>query len=106
MTFRPGLAHNDRLVLHKFDKSIFEKNARKTDTANTKSVCFLDLETTGLNSSTDKIVELHKTCVDSDTGELVKVLDSHESFNDPDITMTQKNISIHESQMKWLKVFY
>ena len=57
MTFRPGLAHNDRLVLHKLQKYL-EKNARKTDTANTKSVCFLDLETTGLNSSTDKIVEL------------------------------------------------
>ena len=97
MTFRPGLAHNDRLVLHKFDKSIFERNTRKTDTANTKSVCFLDLETTGLNSSTDKIVELaiKLVSVDSGTGELIEVLDSYESFNDPDITMTQKNISIH-----------
>ncbi len=97
MTFISNLINQDKITLKKFTKSLIDKTQNDLSGESGKSISFLDLETTGLNSDTDKIVEIaiKQVLIDTDSGRLLKIVDSYESFNDPGIKMTEKNISIH-----------
>lgn len=97
MTFITSLVHNDQITLKKFMTNLIDTARLDVDNENAKSICFLDLETTGLNSESDKIVEvaLKQVLIDTGSGELIKIVDSYESFNDPQFIMNDHNISIH-----------
>jgi len=75
---------NKEIVLKKF-LGDFHLNMVIDYPENYKKVCFLDLETTGLNLLEDKIIEiaLKLAVIDCDNGELLDVLDEYQSFNDP-----------------------
>jgi DNA polymerase III subunit epsilon len=86
MTFLNTLIKNDGTIeLKKFDGSSlpnFDENYNKDCT----KVCFLDLETTGLDTSNDKIIEIAVkiAAINKESGQLVGVLDNYQSFQDPE----------------------
>ncbi len=97
MPFRPYVFGDDESVLlKKFDGSLLLGIELDYIDDDIKKICFLDLETTGLNIS-DMIVELaiKLVAIEKHTGRLIKILDSYESFNDPGFTMDERNIAIH-----------
>tara|TARA_B100001250_G_C19751870_1_gene768124 strand:+ start:376 stop:1236 length:861 start_codon:yes stop_codon:yes gene_type:complete len=98
MSFRPELIiNNDHIILKKFDSSIFPESKNISNDDKARMICFLDLETTGLNSNKDQIVEIaiKLVSINEIDGQLLGVVDSYESFNDPKIVMDEKNIAIH-----------
>jgi len=98
MSFRSELIiNNDHIILKKFDSSIFPESKNIPNADKARMICFLDLETTGLNSDKDQIVEIaiKLVSINEIDGQLLGVVDSYESFNDPKIVMDEKNIAIH-----------
>ena len=77
---------NQTIELEKFDGSHF--TSLPTDYSNDHStkICFLDLETTGLNTQDCKIIEFAAklTAIDNTSGELLGIVDEYQSFNDPE----------------------
>ena len=77
---------NQTIELEKFDGSHF--TSLPTDYSNDDStkICFLDLETTGLNTQDCKIIEFAAklTAIDNTSGELLGIVDEYQSFNDPE----------------------
>ena len=75
---------NQTIELEKFDGSHF--TSLPTDYSNDHStkICFLDLETTGLNTQDCKIIEFAAklTAIDNTSGELLGIVDEYQSFND------------------------
>jgi len=85
-------AHGE-IKLYKFDgKSlpapIFNYNYEKIST----KICFLDLETTGLDKKEDKIIELAVkiAAIDKQSGELIGILDEYQAFEDPKEPIDEK----------------
>ena len=87
MSFIKNIINKDQKIeLYKFDGSTLPEPILNYnyDEECTK-VCFLDLETTGLNKNEDKIVEIgiKLAAIDKKTNKLVGILDSYQSFQDP-----------------------
>ena len=97
MSFKKDLHNEDgKVTLEKFDENLFNFSNQENLDIEVKNLCFLDLETTGLNHD-DEIVELAIKLVEINVnnGELIRINDSFESFNDPGFEMDEKNIAVH-----------
>ena len=79
--------------LYKFDgKSLPAPIFNYDYDKNSTKVCFLDLETTGLDKKEDKIIELavKVAAIDKQSGELIGILDEYQSFEDPKEPINEK----------------
>ena len=87
MAFLNQIINNDQKIqLYKFAGEGFVRLPDDYHNDNAVKVCFLDLETTGLNKDTCKIIEFagKVTAIDKSNGELLGIVDEYESFNDPE----------------------
>ena len=87
MTFLDKIiTDNQKIELYKFNGESFVELPNDYHNDNAIKVCFLDLETTGLNKETCKIIEFagKLTAIDKNNGELLGIVDKYESFNDPE----------------------
>ena len=77
--------HDKKIELYKFEGESFTSLPKDYHNDNAVKVCFLDLETTGLQKDC-KIIEFAAkiTAIDKNSGELLGVVDEYESFNDPE----------------------
>jgi DNA polymerase III subunit epsilon len=86
MTFINTLIKEDKTIeLIKFDGSSFPAFDNNCNEDYTK-VCFLDLETTGLDTANDKIIEIAVkiAAINTETGLLIGIIDQYQSFQDPE----------------------
>jgi len=87
MAFLNQIINNDQKIqLYKFAGEGFVRLPDDYHNDNAVKVCFLDLETTGLNKDTCKIIEFagKVTAIDKSNGALLGIVDEYESFNDPE----------------------
>ena len=87
MTFLKKLIHDSQKIeLKKFDGKDFIVLPPDYHNENSVKICFLDLETTGLNNQACKIIEFAAklTAIDNVSGELLGIVDEYQSFNDPE----------------------
>jgi len=77
--------HDKKIELYKFERESFTSLPKDYHNDNAVKVCFLDLETTGLQKDC-KIIEFAGkiTAIDKNSGELLGIVDEYESFNDPE----------------------
>ena len=77
---------NNKIELYKFVGENFVNLSKEYQNESALKVCFLDLETTGSNKETSKIIEFagKLTAIDKNNGELIGIIDSYQSFNDPE----------------------
>ena len=86
MTFLKNLIDsNGTIKLKNYDGSslpVFDKNYNEDYT----KVCFLDLETTGLDTTNDKIIEIAVkiAAINKESGLLIGIIDKYQSFQDPE----------------------
>tara|TARA_B100000902_G_scaffold94207_1_gene97169 strand:- start:1869 stop:2732 length:864 start_codon:yes stop_codon:yes gene_type:complete len=80
------ITDNQKIELYKFSGESFVDLPNDYHNDHAVKVCFLDLETTGLNKDTCKIIEFagKLTAIDKNSGELLGIIDEYESFNDPE----------------------
>jgi DNA polymerase-3 subunit epsilon len=93
MAFLNQIINNDQKIqLYKFAGEGFVRLPDDYHNDNAVKVCFLDLETTGLNKDTCKIIEFagKVTAIDTSNGELLGIVDEYESFNDPEESIEQE----------------
>ena len=94
MAFLDNLIGADgEIRLYKFDgKSLPAPIFNYDYDKNSTKVCFLDLETTGLDKKEDKIIELavKVAAIDKQSGELIGILDEYQSFEDPKEPINEK----------------
>ena len=86
MTFLNNIIDKDKKIeLYKFEGDNFINLPKDYYNNDAVMVCFLDLETTGLQKDC-KIIEFagKVTAIDKNTGELLGIVDEYESFNDPE----------------------
>jgi len=83
--------------LYKYEgKDLQDYNNQNLEKLNSTSdrirICFLDTETTGLNHSKDKIIEVALKCVEINktTGEDLVVIDGYESLHDPGVPIPEQ----------------
>ncbi len=81
---------NNKIELYKFAGEDFVNLSTEYQNESALKVCFLDLETTGSNKETCKIIEFagKLTAIDKNNGELIGIIDSYQSFNDPEEPIT------------------
>ena len=81
---------NNKIELYKFVGENFVNLSKDYQNECAFKVCFLDLETTGSNKETCKIIEFagKLTANDKNNGELIGIIDSYQSFNDPEEPIT------------------
>lgn len=87
MTFlKKTISENQKIELYKFNGDDFIDLDDGYHNDDAVKVCFLDLETTGLNKETCKIIEFagKLTAIDKNNGELIGIIDKYQSFNDPE----------------------
>lgn len=87
MAFLNQIINNDQKIqLYKFAGEGFVRLPDDYHNDDAVKVCFLDLETTGLNKDTCKIIEFagKVTAIDKSNGALLGIVDEYESFNDPE----------------------
>tara|TARA_B100000953_G_scaffold294273_1_gene283877 strand:+ start:321 stop:1217 length:897 start_codon:yes stop_codon:yes gene_type:complete len=60
-------------------------------------ICFLDLETTGLDKKEDKIIEIASKCIEitKENGQDIAVIDSYESLQDPGCPIPESSTQIN-----------
>mgnify|MGYP001986467989 CR=1 FL=1 len=93
MTFlKKTISDNQKIELYKFNGDSFIILPENYQNENAIKVCFLDLETTGLNKQQCKIIEFagKLTAIDKDNGDLLGIIDSYQSFNDPEEPISQE----------------
>lgn len=86
MTFLNKIIDNNKKIeLYKFQGDSFIDLPTDYQNENAVMVCFLDLETTGLQKDC-KIIEFAGkiAAIDKTNGELLGIVDEYESFNDPE----------------------
>ena len=99
MAFIDSLIEADgEIRLYKFDgkrlpATIFNYDCDKDST----KICFLDLETTGLDKKEDKIIELAVkiAAINKQKGELISILNEYQSFEDPKTPIDKKVTQIN-----------
>ena len=82
-----------KINLYKLNKDVLEKQIHGTTLfSNAMNICFIDLETTGLNKEEDKIIEiaLKTVKIDKAEGNIISFDDKYESFQDPGIEIEEK----------------
>ena len=87
MTFlKKTIKSNQSIELYKFNGENFIKLPQEFHDENTIKVCFLDLETTGTNKESSKIIEFagKLAAINKENGDLIGIIDSYQSFNDPE----------------------
>ena len=87
MTFlKKTIKSNQSIELYKFNGENFVNLPQNFHDENTIKVCFLDLETTGKNKESSKIIEFagKLAAINKENGELIGIIDSYQSFNDPE----------------------
>lgn len=84
----------NNIELYKYDGEDLKLNAKNVSESpnDLLIVCFLDTETTGVDKSDDKIIELAVKLIqiNSKSGEIVQVLALYESFQDPEQPIEEK----------------
>tara|TARA_Y100000590_G_scaffold424431_1_gene531334 strand:- start:989 stop:1858 length:870 start_codon:yes stop_codon:yes gene_type:complete len=99
MSFLNTLINNQGTVqIKRFDGSTLPKaptNYQKDN--NFTKVCFLDLETTGLNKNEDKIIELAVkiAAIDNKSKQLLGILDEYQGLQDPKELIDEKITQIN-----------
>ena len=91
MTFlKKTIIDNQKIELYKFNGESFINLPENYQNEDIIKVCFLDLETTGTNKETCKIIEFagKMTAIDKNNGELIGIIDQYQSFNDPEESIT------------------
>jgi len=91
MTFINSLLNNgDSINLYKYDgkglipnNSLFNENGLK--------ICFIDLETTGVDKFSNEIIEvaMKLVSVDENTGNIIDVIDEYDSLQEPNSKITK-----------------
>ena len=115
MTFIAQLSQdNGNITLKKFDGASFPKFNPGHSGLDILKVCFLDLETTGLDKIEDKIIELalKLVAIDRNNGELLGVIAEYQSFHDPNELIDEKitlinginNEMVQEYSIDWDEV--
>ena len=87
MTFlKKTIKSNQSIELYKFNGENFINLPPNFHDENTIKVCFLDLETTGTNKESSKIIEFagKLAAINKANGDLIGIIDSYQSFNDPE----------------------
>ena len=103
MSFIKGLNDIDNNIkLQKFEGKNLTVNKPQTleplDASSPRMrICFLDLETTGLDKKEDKIIEIAIKCIEitKENGEDVAVIDSYESLQDPGSPIPESSTQIN-----------
>ena len=103
MTFIKGLNDiENNIKLQKYEgKDLVVNKPDQLDNLNSSSprmrICFLDLETTGLDKNEDKIIEIAIKCIEitKNNGDNIKVIDAYESLQDPKIPIPESSTKIH-----------
>ena len=106
MTFiRQIVQDNGNIALNKFEASSFPKNKSNQFSDDVKKICFLDLETTGLNKDEDTIIEiaLKLVGINETTGELLGVISEYQSFQDPEFPIDERITLINGINDKMVK---
>ena len=115
MTFIAQLSQdNGNITLKKFDGASFPRFNPGHSGLDIVKVCFLDLETTGLDKIEDKIIELalKLVAIDRNNGELLGVIAEYQSFHDPNELIDEKitlinginNEMVQEYSIDWDEV--
>ena len=83
------IQENENVTISKFNGKNIEVTGKNSDEYNSR-ICFLDLETTGLNKQQDQIIEIALKIVSANknSGEIVEITNVYESFNDPGIPIS------------------
>ena len=103
MNFIKGLNDIDNNIkLQKFEGKNLTVNKPETlepldASSDRMRICFLDLETTGLDKKEDKIIEIAIKCIEitKESGEDVAVIDSYESLQDPGSPIPESSTQIN-----------
>ena len=97
MAFIGKIINNDKKIeLYKFQGEGFIALPKDYHNEDAIKVCFLDLETTGLNKDTCKIIEFagKVVAIDKNNGKLLGVAQEYQSFNDPEEVIDQEVVRI------------
>ena len=103
MSFIKGLNDIDNNIkLQKYEGENLKVNKPETleslDASSARMrICFLDLETTGLDKKEDKIIEIAIKCIEitKENGQDVAVIDSYESLQDPGCPIPESSTQIN-----------
>ena len=103
MSFIKGLNDIDNNIkLQKFEGNNLTVNKPETleslDASSSRMrICFLDLETTGLDKKEDKIIEIAIKCIEitKENGQDIAIIDSYESLQDPGCPIPESSTQIN-----------
>lgn len=115
MTFIPSATEDsEKISLDKFDGTSFPKYNSTQINDNIEKICFLDLETTGLNKDQDKIIEiaLKLGAINKTSGDLLGVISNYQSFQDPEFLIDERitminginNHMVKDQSIDWIRV--
>jgi len=94
MSFIKSVKRADsKINLYKLNKNILDKQIQGTTLfSDGINICFIDLETTGLNTEVDKIIEiaLKLVKIDKIEGNIISFYDEYKSFQDPHMHIENK----------------
>lgn len=94
MTFLKTLKKsNEKITLVKLSKQMLEKQIQaSTLFTDGMNICFLDLETTGLDKNNNKIIEiaLKGVKIDQSNGSILSFYDEYQSFQDPSESISEE----------------
>jgi DNA polymerase-3 subunit epsilon len=93
MTFiKELIVPENKIELRKFYGDTLSDKIINHNSSNNTKICFLDLETTGLDKANDKIIELavKLVSVDNNSGDLIGIINQYESFQDPEEPIDEK----------------